>query len=150
MLNPCAPHRLVGADPEHKGWHAGADARCRCAAAAMVYDCTAAREDLTVVGVRDEHNIRRGSNTFQREHTGTDQGPLAQLAARFNDHRNGVSRIVDRHTTQAKKDGRAPYLDPSFYGGVGIRDKCKVDDLAGHRLGEIIAFREGLHRVFFR
>ncbi len=27
---------------------------------------------------------------------------------------------------------------------------CKVDDLAGHRLGEIIAFREGLHRVFFR
>ncbi|WP_445785545.1 hypothetical protein, partial [Sphingorhabdus sp.] len=25
---------------------------------------------------------------------------------------------------------------------------CKVDDLAGHRLGEIIAFREGLHRVF--
>ena len=26
---------------------------------------------------------------------------------------------------------------------------CKVDDLAGHRLGEIIAFREGLHRVFF-
>ena len=26
---------------------------------------------------------------------------------------------------------------------------CKVDDLAGHRLNEIIAFREGLHRVFF-
>ena len=25
---------------------------------------------------------------------------------------------------------------------------CKVDDLAGHRLGEIITFREGLHRVF--
>ncbi len=31
---------------------------------------------------------------------------------------------------------------------MGIR--CKVDDLAGHRLGEIIAFREGLHRVFGR
>ncbi len=29
-------------------------------------------------------------------------------------------------------------------------EDCKVDDLAGHRLGEIIAFREGLHRVFFR
>ena len=28
-------------------------------------------------------------------------------------------------------------------------NRCKVDDLAGHRLGEIIAFREGLHRVFF-
>jgi hypothetical protein len=28
--------------------------------------------------------------------------------------------------------------------------ECKVDDLAGHRLGEIITFREGLHRVFFR
>ena len=27
-------------------------------------------------------------------------------------------------------------------------DLRKVDDLAGHRLGEIIAFREGLHRVF--
>ncbi len=27
---------------------------------------------------------------------------------------------------------------------------CKFDDLAGHRLVEIIAFREGLHRVFFR
>ena len=25
---------------------------------------------------------------------------------------------------------------------------CKVDDLAGHRLGEIITFREWLHRVF--
>ena len=27
---------------------------------------------------------------------------------------------------------------------------CKVDDLSGHRLGEIIAFPEGLHRVFCR
>lgn len=32
---------------------------------------------------------------------------------------------------------------------LGLADECKVDDLAGHRLGEIIAFREGLHRVFF-
>jgi hypothetical protein len=34
--------------------------------------------------------------------------------------------------------------------GQPVVRKCKVDDLAGHRLGEIIAFREGLHRVFFR
>ncbi len=39
----------------------------------------------------------------------------------------------------------------SVYAGTGPNDGlCKVDDLAGHRLGEIIAFREGLHRVFFR
>jgi len=32
----------------------------------------------------------------------------------------------------------------------GDIDACKVDDLSGHRLGEIIAFPEGLHRVFCR
>ena len=46
-------------------------------------------------------------------------------------------------------------IDGKRYQGVmpaqpNLSDTCKVDDLAGHRLGEIIAFREGLHRVFFR
>jgi hypothetical protein len=37
-----------------------------------------------------------------------------------------------------------------LFGGIWLAPlQCKVDDLAGHRLSEIIAFREGLHRVFF-
>jgi membrane protein insertase Oxa1/YidC/SpoIIIJ len=31
-----------------------------------------------------------------------------------------------------------------------IYQECKVNDLAGHRLPEFIAFRGGLHRVFCR
>ena len=31
-----------------------------------------------------------------------------------------------------------------------VEAMCKVDDLTGHRLGEIIAFLGGLHRAFCR
>jgi hypothetical protein len=41
-------------------------------------------------------------------------------------------------------------LNNNRFGDNKIPGHCKVDDLAGHRLGEIITFREGLHRVFFR
>ncbi|WP_430444246.1 hypothetical protein [Sphingorhabdus contaminans] len=60
----------------------------------------------------------------------------------------GVSRWIREHESElqgAAKSAISVSKTPKF-----DITACKVNDLAGHRLCEIIAFREGLHRVFFR
>jgi hypothetical protein len=64
-----------------------------------------------------------------------------------------ISRMVSKLTEGSKKVRLSPNTVKRIFADLRTFLNwavCKVDDLAGHRLGEIIAFREGLHRVFFR
>ncbi|WP_295444992.1 Arm DNA-binding domain-containing protein [Sphingorhabdus sp. EL138] len=97
---------------------------------------------------------------------GMDPSLLKQRSKRqaVEDGGNTFAAIATEYIAKRKREGlaqptvtKAEYFLSNLMPGIGhlpVKDitaaDCKVDDLAGHRLGEIIAFREGLHRVFFR